>query len=81
MVPDEKRNKLIVFEVGRWYLVIDTAIGLNISRDAVMRLIRKGELTAMAYPRMGGRGRNTKWMVEGGSVLRFIERCKQRAVA
>lgn len=77
MVPDKK----IVFERGRWYELWEVAIGLNIGRDSVMRLIRKKELVAMKYPKMGGRGRNSKWMVDGGSIIDFIERCKQRSVA
>jgi excisionase family DNA binding protein len=60
-------------EYGRFYTVFEVASKLNISRDAVMRLIHNGELKALKYPRMGGRGKNSKRMIAEVDLKRFIE--------
>lgn len=64
---------------GRFYSVWEVAAILNIGRDSVMRLIHGDKLRAMKYPRMGGRGKNNKWMVAGNDLIRFIESCSMAA--
>jgi len=52
---------------------------LGMSRDAVTRLIKRGELTVIEFPRMGGRGKNLKRMISEGEVRRFLDAHKKRA--
>ena len=56
-------------------LSIKEAAGeLSIGRDSVVKLIRNGELRSIEFPRMGGRGRNKKRMVEKDEIDRFKQR-------
>jgi excisionase family DNA binding protein len=68
-------------EYGRFYTVFEVAAILNIGRDSVMRLVHSGKLKAMKYPRMGGRGRNVKWMVAECDLKDFIDRNRGGAAA
>jgi excisionase family DNA binding protein len=52
---------------------------LAVSRDSVSRLIRRGDLKAVEFPRMGGRGKNIKRQVYRGEVNRFVEACMKKA--
>jgi hypothetical protein len=54
--------------------VKETAGELAISRDSVVRLIRNGHLLAVEFPKMGGRGRNVKRMVDDEEIDRFKKR-------
>ena len=47
---------------------------LQVSRDSVIRLIRKGELDAIEFPPMGGKGVNVKRMIEDDEIERFKQR-------
>jgi excisionase family DNA binding protein len=56
-------------------LSIKEAAGeLGIGRDSVVRLIHRGELACVEFPRMGGTGRNKKRMVEEDEIKRFKQR-------
>ena len=35
-------------------------------------MVRRGELEAVEFPRMGGRGRNVKRQIRMGAVKRFL---------
>lgn len=52
---------------------------LDVSRDSVARLIRRGGLKAVEFPRMGGRGKNVKRQVRTGEVRRFLDAHEKRA--
>ena len=54
--------------------VKEVAAILGISRDAVTRLIKNGELAAVRFPKMGGKGKNVKWGIEPEEVERFKDR-------
>ena len=54
--------------------VKEVAGALAVSRDSVARLIGKGELEAIAFPPMGGKGVNVKRMVEDDEIERFKKR-------
>jgi excisionase family DNA binding protein len=60
-------------EPERFYTIDDTASILNIGRDSVRRLIERGQLPAVKYPKMGGKGKNVKWMILGTLLIQFIE--------
>ena len=47
---------------------------LGVGRDSVVRLIHRGELPCIEFPRMGGTGRNVKRMVEQVDLERFKQR-------
>jgi excisionase family DNA binding protein len=56
-------------------LSIKEAAGeLSVGRDSVVRLIKRGELRAVEFPRMGGKGVNVKRMVEDDEIRSFKER-------
>jgi excisionase family DNA binding protein len=56
-------------------LSIKEAAGeLSCGRDSVVRLIDNGELEAVEFPRMGGRGVNRRRMIEDDEIKRFKER-------
>jgi len=60
-------------------LSIKEAAGeLSVSRDSVVRLVDNGELQAVEFPKMGGRGKNRKRMIEDDEIKRFMERRKSR---
>lgn len=60
-------------------LSIKEAAGeLSIGRDSVGRLIDNGELVAVEFPKMGGRGKNRKRMVEDTEIKRFKEQRTSR---
>jgi len=46
---------------------------LGVSPDSITRLIRRGHLKAVEFPRMGGAGRNVKRMVDDEEIRRFKE--------
>jgi excisionase family DNA binding protein len=54
--------------------VKETAGELAVGRDSVVRLIESGELPAVEFPKMGGKGKNRKRMVEDDEIKRFKER-------
>jgi hypothetical protein len=47
---------------------------LGISPDSVTRLIHGGHLKGVKFPRMGGTGRNVKWMIDDEEIRRFKDR-------
>jgi hypothetical protein len=47
---------------------------LGISPDSVTRLTKNGELKAVEFPKMGGRGKNVKRMFEREEIDRFKAR-------
>ena len=57
----------------------EVADALAVSRDSVSRLVRRGELKAVEFPRMGGRGRNVKRQIRIGEVRRFLGAGEKRA--
>ena len=48
------------------------------SRDSVVRLMDRGELEFVEFPRMGGRGTNRKRLVPESGIKRFFERNRGR---
>ncbi len=56
----------------------ETAGKLSVSRDSEVRLIDNDELPAVEFPRMGGKGRNRKRMVEEEEIDRFKEQKKTK---
>ena len=44
---------------------------LGISPDSITRLNKNGELKAVEFPKMGGRGKNVKRMFEREEIDRF----------
>jgi len=46
---------------------------LGVSYDTVGRLIRNGELEAVALPRCGGRGLNIKYLISESAILQFLK--------
>jgi excisionase family DNA binding protein len=50
---------------------------LGVGRDSVVRLIHRGELACIEFPRMGGAGRNKKRMVDHDEIERFKQRRKK----
>ena len=47
---------------------------LGLSRDSVMRLMDRGELDFVEFPRMGGRGCNKKRKATESGLKRFLDR-------
>ena len=45
---------------------------LGVSRDSVVRLVRRGHLRCVVFPQMGGRGRNPGRRFREGEVQRFL---------
>lgn len=54
--------------------VKEVAGELGVGRDSVMRLIQNGHLKAVKFPRMGGRGRNVKCLVDDEEIQDFKKR-------
>jgi transposase len=52
----------------------EAAGALGMSPDSVTRLVNNGELQAIVFPRMGGKGRNRKLMIDDEEIKRFKER-------
>lgn len=67
-------------EPDRFYTIYETAAILNRSRDCVGRIIKNGDLPAVKYPRMGGKGKNVTRMILGSDLIRFIDRHKEGGV-
>ena len=61
MVPNE-----------RMYSIKEVAGMLSVGRDTVARMIRNGNLKAVRLPRCGGRGKNTTYRIQGGSINNLI---------
>jgi excisionase family DNA binding protein len=61
-------------DCGRLLSIKEVAAILGVSRDSVVRLIRRGELEVFDFPTMGGRGKNRKCMIPEHEVMRFLER-------
>jgi excisionase family DNA binding protein len=61
-------------DCGRLLSIKEVAAILGVSRDSVVRLIRRGELEVFDFPTMGGRGKNRKCMIPEYEVMRFLER-------
>jgi len=51
---------------------------LACSRDSVVRLMNRGEIEFVEFPRMGGRGMNRKRLVLESGIKRFLERNRGR---
>jgi excisionase family DNA binding protein len=45
---------------------------LGVSRDSVVRLVRRGHLKCVVFPQMGGHGRNPGRRFREGEVRRFL---------
>jgi|GEM_PF-2526384 len=59
----------------------EVAADLGIGRDSVTRLIDNGELEAIEFPKMGGRGKNRERRIEQEEIERFKQRnrtCNKR---
>ena len=52
----------------------ETAGERALGRDSIGRLIDNGELDAIEFPKMGGKGLNRKRMVDDEEIKRFKER-------
>ena len=57
----------------------EAAAELGVGRDSVVRLINRGELPCVKFPRMGGTGKNKKRMVESEEIKSFKLRNGGRA--
>ena len=57
----------------KMFSVKEVAGILGVSRDAVVRLIRRGKLLAVKFPQMGGRGLNITWRIPSKEIARFIK--------
>jgi excisionase family DNA binding protein len=62
----------------KMYSLKEAAGPLGCSRDSVVRLIRRGHLQAVEFPRMGGRGKNVKRQIPESELQRFLERNRGR---
>lgn len=62
-------------EPSKWYSVDEVAEVLGFSRDAIIRLVRKGYLEAFTLP-VGSRVRKrvyTSRRVQGAEIIRFVK--------
>ena len=58
-------------QLGKLYSVKEAAAILEVGRDSVVRLIRRGKLRCITFPQMGGRGKNAKRMIPEAELDRF----------
>lgn len=58
----------------KMYSVKEAAGRLGVHRSSVERLIGNGELRAVKFPRMGGRGRNFTWRIPESAIAEFLAR-------
>jgi excisionase family DNA binding protein len=58
--------------------VKEAAGDLAVGRDSVVRLIKRGELKAIVFPRMGGKGKNVKRMIEDTEIESFKQQHKKK---
>jgi len=56
----------------KMFSVKEVAGILGVSRDSVVRLVRRGYLKCLVLPQMGGRGRNPGRRFREGEVRRFL---------
>jgi len=61
-------------QIGKMYSIKEVAAILEISRDSVVRLMDRGELGYVEFPRMGGRGRNRKRLIPETEIDRFFKK-------
>jgi hypothetical protein len=62
-------------QIGKMYSIKEVAVilfGEVNGRDSVVRLIKRGELRCIEFPRMGGRGKNKKRLIPERELERFI---------
>ncbi len=59
-------------EVEKMLSVKEVAGVLGVSRDSVVRLVRRGHLKCVVLPQMGGRGRNSGRRFRETEVRRFL---------
>ena len=62
----------------KMYSLKEAAGPLGCSRDSVVRLIHRGHIQAIEFPRMGGRGKNVKRQIPESELRRFLERNRGR---
>lgn len=61
----------------KMYSIKEAGAVLDVSRDSVVRLIRRGKLKAVHFPRMGGRGVNRGRRVRQSELQRFLKECEE----
>jgi excisionase family DNA binding protein len=54
--------------------VKEAASALNASRDSIVRLILRGHLRGVKFPRMGGSGSNVSWRIPESEIRLFLKR-------
>jgi excisionase family DNA binding protein len=59
-------------QFGKLYTIKEAAARLDIGRDSVVRLIARGKLKCVEFPRMGGRGKNRKRLIPEVEIERFL---------
>lgn len=62
-------------QFGKLYTIKEAAVilfGDITGRDSVIRLIKRGELKCVEFPRMGGRGKNKKRLIPEVEIERFL---------
>jgi len=64
-------------EFEKLYSIKEATAPLGLSRDSVVRLIQRGKLKAVHYPRMGGRGRNRPRRIRHSEIVRFLRECEE----
>jgi len=52
----------------------EAAGALSTSRDSVVRLIQRGHLRGVRFPRMGGTGSNVSWRIPESEIRLFLKR-------
>jgi len=59
-------------QLGKLYSIKEVAGILDVGRDSVVRLIRRGKLKCVEFPQMGGRGKNKKRLIPEAEIDRFF---------
>jgi excisionase family DNA binding protein len=62
----------------KMYTIKEATVPLGCSRDSVVRLIQRGQLEAVQFPRMGGTGKNKCRRISESAMRRFLDRSKER---
>jgi predicted DNA-binding transcriptional regulator AlpA len=63
---------MLVEDFGRMLAIKEVAAVLCVGRDSVVRLIKRGALKCIEFPRMGGSGKNVKRMVSEKELRHFM---------
>jgi excisionase family DNA binding protein len=59
-------------QFGKLHSIKEAAGILFVGRDTVVRLIDRGKLRCVEFPRMGGRGKNKKRLIPEVEIERFL---------